>query len=113
MGVHRLPKDEGSWNRLPRHERRCLLCNLGLLCDEKHVAFECSAASYSVQGLCDEYASLNSDMCTMKQSLWQDNLVSVAEFIHACLNKMPSCANGLSNDSQVSDQPDGAGRDVI
>ena len=108
MGVHRLPKDEGSWNRVPRHERLCLLCNLGSLCDEKHVVFECSA----LQGLRDEYASLFSDVCTMKQFLWQDDLVSVAKFIHACLDKMFSCETGLSNDSQASDQPDVAGRDV-
>ena len=108
MGVHRLPKDEGSWSRVPRHERLCLLCNLGSLCDEKHVVFECSA----LQGLRDEYASLFSDVCTMKQFLWQDDLVSVAKFIHACLDKMFSCETGLSNDSQASDQPDVAGRDV-
>ena len=63
------------------------LCNLGSLCDEKHVVFECSA----LQGLRDEYASLFSDVCTMKQFLWQDDLVSVAKFIHACLDKMFSC----------------------
>ena len=109
MGVHRLPKDEGSWSRVPRHDRICLLCNLGSLCDEKHVVFECPA----LQGLRDEYATLFSDVCTMKQILWQDDLVSVAKFIHACLDKMFSCATGLFNDSQASDQPDVAGRDVI
>ena len=93
MGVHRLPKDEGSWSRVPRHDRICLLCNLGSLCDEKHVVFECPA----LQGLRDEYATLFSDVCTMKQFLWQDDLVSVAKFIHACLDKMFSCAIGLSN----------------
>ena len=61
-----------------------LLCNSGSLCDEKHMVFECS----SLQGLRDEYAFLFSDMCTMKQFLWQDDLVSVAKFIHACLDKM-------------------------
>ena len=44
--------------------------------------------------------------------LWQDDLVSVAKFIHACLDKMFSCETGLPNDSQASDQPDVAGRDV-
>ena len=42
-----------------------------------------------------------------------DYLVSAAKFIHACSDKMFSCATGLSNDSQASDQPDVAGRDVI
>ena len=34
------------------------------------------------------------------------------KFIHACLDKMFSCETGLPNDSQASDQPDVAGRDV-
>ena len=63
----------------------------------------------------DEYASLFLDVCTMKRFLWQDDLVSVAKFIRACLDKMLCYATGLSNcnDSQASDQPDVAGRDVI
>ena len=53
------------------------------------------------------------DVCTVKQFLWQDDLISVAKFIHACSDKMFSCAIGLSNDGQASAQPDVAGRDVI
>ena len=104
-----IPKDEGSWNKVPRHERICLLCNSGSLCDEKHMVFQCSG----LQGLPDKYASLFLDVCTMKEFLWQDDLVSVAKFIHACLDKMFSRVAGLSDDSQTSDQPDVAGRDVI
>lgn len=73
------------------------------------MVFHCSA----LQGVRDEYAALFSEMRTMKQFLWQDDLVSVAKFIHACLDKMSFCAAGLPNDSQTSDQPDVAGRDVI
>ena len=54
MRVHRLPKDEGSLKRVPGHERICLLCQLGSLCDEKLMAFQCSA----LQGVRDEYAPL-------------------------------------------------------
>ena len=36
-----------------------------------------------------------------------------AACVDICLDKMFSCATGLSNDSQASDQPDVAGRDVI
>ncbi len=81
----------------------------GAVGDEKHVVFQCSG----LQDLRDEYASLFSEACTMKEFLWQDDLVSVAKIIHACLDKMFSCVAGLSNDSQTSDQPDVAGRDVI
>ena len=109
MGVHRLSKDEGSWRRVPRHEGIRLLCNLGSMCDEKHVVFECPA----LQGLRNEFASLFLDVCTMKQPLWQDDSVSIAKFINACLDKMLFCATGLSNDSQASDQSDVARRDLI
>ena len=54
MGVHRLPEDEGSWKKVPRHQRVCLLCDLGSSCDEKHVVFECSA----LQDLREQYASI-------------------------------------------------------
>ena len=39
-------------------------------------------------------------------------MASACKIIHACLDKMFSCETGLSNDSQASDQPDVAGRDV-
>ncbi len=43
MGVHRFPKDAGSWTDVPRQHRVCQLCASGSLCDEKHAVFECSA----------------------------------------------------------------------
>ena len=52
-------------------------------------------------------------VCTMQQFLWQDDLISVAKFVCACLDKISLIATGLANDSQTSDQPDVAGRDVI
>ena len=76
MGVHCLPEDEGSWKKVPRHQRVCLLCDLGSSCDEKHVVFECSA----LQDLREQYASLFVSVCTMQQFLWQDDLISVAKF---------------------------------
>ena len=109
MGVHRLPKDEGSWNRVPRQDRVCQLCDSGSLCDEKHMVFQCSA----LQHLCEQYSPLFVGTSTMKQFVWQDDLVSVARFVHACLDQMYSCAAGSSNDGQASDQPDVAGRDVM
>ena len=74
MGVHRLTKDEDSWKRVLRHERICLLqiCNSGSVFDEKYMVFQCSA----LQGLRNEHAPLFSEVCTMKQFLWQDDLVS-------------------------------------
>ena len=99
MGVHRLPKDEGSWNRVPRQDRVCQLCGSGSLCDEKHVVFHCSA----LQGLREQHAPLFVGVPTMRQFFWQDDLVSVARFVRACLDKIYNNAVGLSSDSQTSD----------
>ena len=68
MGVHRPPKDEGSWKRGPRHERMSLLCDSGSVCDssdEQHKLFQCSA----VQVLRNEYALLLSEVCVASQEL--------------------------------------------
>jgi len=44
--------------------------------------------------------------------MWQEDLVSFAQFIHECLEKVYILAAGPSLDDQASDQPDKAGRDV-
>ena len=43
----------------------------------------------------------------MLDFMWQDDLISVAKIVNACLHKM----NPL--EGQTSDQPDVAGRDVM
>ena len=45
--------------------------------------------------------------------MWQEDIVSVAEFINKCLDKVYASAAGPAQDDQASDQPDVAGRDVI
>ncbi len=80
MGVHRLPKDEGSWSRIPRQERVCQLCGSGSLCDEKHVVLECLA----LQDLCEQYASLFQGVSTMRHFFWQDNLVTDWQCCQIC-----------------------------
>ncbi len=105
MGVHRLPKDVGSWTDVPLQHRVCQLCASGSLCDEKHVVFEYSA----LQVLLEQYAPLFVEAYTMKQFFWQGDLLSVTKFVNACLDKMFLCATVSSNDSQTSDQPDVAG----
>jgi hypothetical protein len=58
-------------------------------------------------------AGLFVGISTMRLFFWRDDLVSVARFVHACLDKMYNNAFGLSSNSQASDQPDVAGRDVM
>jgi hypothetical protein len=64
---------------------------------------------------CEANAPIFVEVYTMKQFFWQDDFISVAKVVNACLDKMVLCVCtiGLSNDSQTSDQPDVAGRDVI
>ena len=73
------------------------------------MVFQCLA----LQDLRGQYASLFQNISTMRQFFWQDDLVSVAKFVQACLHRMHSNAPGLSSDGQASDQPDVAGRDVM
>ena len=84
MGVHRLPEDEGSWREyLGMKGYVCFATReIGSLCNEKHIVFQCTAP----QGVRDEYAPLFSEFYTMKQSLWQDDLVSVAN-IYTCVSR--------------------------
>ena len=71
------------WNKVPRQDRVCQLCGSGSLCDGKHVVFQCLA----LQELREQYAPLFVGMSTMRQLFWQDDLVSVAKFAHACLDQ--------------------------
>ena len=62
MGVHHFPKDEGSWKNVPPHQRVCLLCDSGSLCDEKHIWY-LNAQLYKV--CADKYASWSVEVCTI------------------------------------------------
>ena len=42
----------------------------------------------------------------MQQFLWQDDLIGVAKFVYACLNRISFRAAGSPNDSQASHQRD-------
>ena len=45
--------------------------------------------------------------------MWQEDLVSVANFINECLDKVYAPAAGPSHDGRASAQANVAGRDVI
>ena len=88
MGCHRLPRDEGSWARLevPNLDRVCQLCGAGTLGDERHLVFECPEL------LCfrEQWSHLFEGQQTMQAFMWQEDLISVAKFINACLHKIKS-----------------------
>jgi len=99
MGCHGLPRDTGSWTRTPRSTRTCQLCSLTSLGDEKHFVFECPA----FQSVRDTYRHLFVGDPTMRQFMWQDDLVGVAKFVDACMEMMYTA--GPSAGGQASDQP--------
>lgn len=45
-GPHRLPRDTANGANMPRTERMCAMCALGLIDDEKHLMFECSVVQH-------------------------------------------------------------------
>ena len=98
MGCHGLPRDTGSWARIPRADRVCALCGPASLGDEKHLVFECP----HLQHIRDQYASLF-HCSTMKQFFWQDDIVSVAKFVSEGLKIMLGADSDAQ--SQASDQP--------
>ena len=46
MGCHKLLRDTGCLLGVPRQDRICLMCQQGVLGDEKHHVFECPALQY-------------------------------------------------------------------
>ena len=83
-------------------ERFFTLCQQGVLGDEKHIVFECPA----LQDLRDRYENLfqapQGD--AMILFMWQDDIIGVARFIDACLERVYTSAGPLVGD-QASEQP--------
>ena len=78
------------------------MCQQGVLGDEKHLLFECPA----LQDLRDRYENLfqapQGD--AMLLFMWQDDIIGVARFIDACLERVSTSAGPPVGD-QASDQP--------
>ena len=88
MGCHRLPRDEGAWvrPRVPRLERVCQLCAAHTLGDEKDLVFECP----ELQCFREKWSHLFQGQQTMQAFMWQDDLIGVAKFVNACMQKILS-----------------------
>ncbi len=102
MGCHKLPRDTGCLLGVPRQDRICMMCQQGVLGDEKHLVFECPAS----QDLRDRNKNLfqapHGD--AMILFMWQDDIIGVARFIDACLERVYTSAGPPVGD-QASDQP--------
>ena len=85
MGCHSLPNVSGRWARVPRAQRVCLHCAQQIIGDERHLVFECPA----LQFLRDRYSGLfSAAIQTMRQFMWQLDIVSVAHFVMDCFDHL-------------------------
>ena len=84
IGVHRLTKDGGLVTDYFGMRGYVCIATRGH-CVMRNIW--CFSAQLYKALVYNAYAFLLLDMCTMKHFLWQDDLVDVAKFIHACLDK--------------------------
>ena len=112
MGCHKVPRDIGCWLCVPQRNKFCMLCQLGILEDEKHLVFECPALQDFVIGM--KTCSMNVDFVdhvdqapegdAMILFMWQDDIIVVARYIDACSERVYTSAGHPVGD-QASDQP--------
>ena len=77
-------------------------------------AVPCGQAGQSRTVLSGWLATRTLSQGEIPQFLWQDDVVTVAKVVHACMHDgMYSWAPGSSRGGQASDQPNVAGRDVL
>ena len=78
---HQLPIIRGRSLNIPRSQRVCPACNTSAVCDELHLIFECP----SLGPIREKYNHLFSgNITTVKQFVWQDNVVQVMLFLREC-----------------------------
>ncbi len=95
MVCHGLPRDTGSWAKIPWADRVYALCGPGSLGDEKHLVFECPL----LQHIRHKYAALF-HCPTMKQFFWQEDLISVAKFVSEGFNILLGADSDAQSQSQ-------------
>ena len=84
-GCHQLPIVTGRMLNIPRHQRLCLACRTSSVCDELHLVFECP----SLQNIRQNYQHLfPPHITTMKQFVWQDDVVQIMLFLRDCLSHL-------------------------
>ena len=79
-GCHGLPNIAGSWAGVPRSQRLCPLCQ-SQYADERHALLECSALT----ALRQRYGQLFSERNSMREFLWQNDMVQLARYVVECL----------------------------
>ena len=85
MGSHALPLEQGRLTRpaIPRHLRRCTLCESRALGDERHFVFDCPHFAHIRR----QFRSLYQDAGgTMQCFMWQKDQKAVCHCLAAILN---------------------------
>jgi len=89
LGCHGLPIDIGRQQSIPRSERLCTRCNAGIIGDEHHLIFTCSA----VAEVRRQYLHLFSlRQRSVQQFMWQRDMADVVWFIHLALEAYDASA---------------------
>ena len=87
---------------MPGQDRIFTMCQQSVLGDEKHLLFDCPA----LQDLRDRNKNLfQAPQCdAMSRFMWQDDIIGVARFIDARLERVYT-STGPPVGDQASDQP--------
>ena len=70
-----------GWEGVPRSQRLCPLCQ-SQYCDERHALLECLA----LVSLRDKYHQLFCVHNSMRQFLWQNNMLLLVRYVIECLD---------------------------
>ena len=76
-------------------ERLCQKCQLRVVCDERHLVFECPA----LQRIRDKYPGLF-HVDTMRLFMWQTDTIGVANFIRDCFAHMHAPVVDTASDNE-------------
>ena len=80
-GCHALPNVTRGWEGVPRSQRLCPLCQ-SQYCDERHALLE----SPALISLREKYHQLFCVHNSMRQFLWQNNMLLLVRYVIKCLD---------------------------
>ena len=96
MGSHALPMEQGRLARpaIPRHLRRCIMCETRAFGDERHLVFDC----LHFADICRQFRSLYPDADgTMQCFVWHKDQKAVCHCLAAILNLANDSNQGTSS----------------
>jgi hypothetical protein len=90
MGLHDLPVATGRLRNIPRAQRVCDICEQQVVGDEHHFVYGCP----TLEPVRAQYSDLfRAPRRSLRQFLWQDDLVRVVNFIIDCFQYRASVLN--------------------